>query len=195
MAIREERRGWFNLPNSITCIRIIGALCLLFTELFSIRFYIVYTICGISDALDGFVARATKKASEFGAKLDSAADLIFYGSLMICLFPHMMEHMAIGVWILGFSVVAIRLITYIMVAVRNHRFSAMHTYANKLSGLAVFSMPYFLGAFSTTLVCGIGATCTAIAAVEELILHILLPEYRSDVKTIFQLKRARKAEI
>ena len=52
--IQEKR---LTLPNAITMIRIIGTFFLLFLEVFSEAFYVIYTICGISDVLDGFTAR------------------------------------------------------------------------------------------------------------------------------------------
>lgn len=57
-----------NAPNFITFLRIIGALWLCFIRPFTTAFYVVYTICGISDMLDGWVARMTGSAGEFGAK-------------------------------------------------------------------------------------------------------------------------------
>ena len=66
------------LPNFVTGLRMVGTFLLLFTKAFSPAFYVVYSICGISDVLDGFLARRTGTASEFGARLDSVADLLFY---------------------------------------------------------------------------------------------------------------------
>ena len=69
------------LPNFLTALRIAGAACLLFITPLSPAFFIVYTFCGISDVLDGVIARASHSTTEFGAKLDSAADLLFYFEL------------------------------------------------------------------------------------------------------------------
>ena len=64
-----------NLPNSITVMRMVGTVSLLFTKPMSLCFYIVYTITGLTDVLDGFFARKFKVTSDFGAKLDSIAAL------------------------------------------------------------------------------------------------------------------------
>ncbi len=64
-----------NLPNFITAMRMVGTVALLLTEPLSVCFYVVYALTGITDALDGFIARKLKVTSELGAKLDSAADL------------------------------------------------------------------------------------------------------------------------
>ena len=75
------------IPNLITMVRIIGSLCLLFVQPLKKPFYIIYTIAGLSDALDGFIARKTNSVSELGSKLDSIADLSFYIVMILRLFP------------------------------------------------------------------------------------------------------------
>lgn len=38
-----------NLANIITCFRILCSILLLFFPVFSLRFYILYFLCGVSD--------------------------------------------------------------------------------------------------------------------------------------------------
>ena len=74
----------WNTADTITSVRIAASLLLLFLPLRSTRFIAVYTFTGLTDILDGWLARKTGTASDFGARLDSVADLLFYG---IVLFP------------------------------------------------------------------------------------------------------------
>ncbi|MBQ5555857.1 MAG: CDP-alcohol phosphatidyltransferase family protein, partial [Erysipelotrichaceae bacterium] len=46
-----------NLANIITFTRILGTLCLIFLTPLTLPFFVVYIWCGLSDVLDGFVAR------------------------------------------------------------------------------------------------------------------------------------------
>ena len=55
-----------NLPNCISAVRILGTASLLFIEPLSDPFLIVYTLSGITDVLDGFIARKMKTTSELG---------------------------------------------------------------------------------------------------------------------------------
>ena len=64
-----------NLANIITSIRLIGAYVLIAFNPNGKYFIWVYTLCGITDVLDGFVARKLHTESELGSKLDSVADL------------------------------------------------------------------------------------------------------------------------
>ena len=59
------------MANIITGIRILFSFILLFTKIFSPTFYTVYIIAGISDVLDGLVARKLNLQSSFGEKLDT----------------------------------------------------------------------------------------------------------------------------
>ena len=83
------QRGDFikNLQNKITIMRIVCSVFIVLPKPFTLLFWILYIVCGISDILDGFVARSMKQESEFGAKLDSIADIIFLSSIIIVLIP------------------------------------------------------------------------------------------------------------
>ena len=66
-----------SVANIVTCFRIVGSIVLLPISVFSLEFYITYLLCGLSDMIDGTIARKTNSASEFGSKLDTVADIIF----------------------------------------------------------------------------------------------------------------------
>ena len=57
-----------HIANIVTGCRISGSLLLLCFPAFSVEFYIIYILCGISDMIDGTIARKTNSNSEFGAK-------------------------------------------------------------------------------------------------------------------------------
>lgn len=71
------------IPDIITFLRIAAAVMLLFTTPFSIIFYLLYSWCGFSDILDGYLARKKGWSSDFGAKWDSFADMVFVIIMLI----------------------------------------------------------------------------------------------------------------
>src|SRR3984885_12718334 len=80
----------FALPNAITIMRI--ALVPVFAIAFVLpgdaaRFvaFIVFTIAGLSDFLDGFAARKLNQGSDFGRMLDPIADKILVGVALMML--------------------------------------------------------------------------------------------------------------
>src|SRR5262245_24837039 len=66
----------FNLPNSLTLLRIL--LLPVFTYFFLSGDYrialIIFVVTGMTDVIDGFLARALQKKTTLGAVLDPAAD-------------------------------------------------------------------------------------------------------------------------
>lgn len=69
-----------HLANGITISRIVASFMLIATNIFSILFFLLYAYCGISDMIDGIVARKTATVSKVGATLDSVAEHMKVGS-------------------------------------------------------------------------------------------------------------------
>ena len=82
----------------LTSLRILGAVILLFIQPLSAAFFVIYTLSGVSDAVDGTVARATHTSGEFGARLDSIADLLFYAVMLIKVFPVLWVKLPKSIW-------------------------------------------------------------------------------------------------
>ena len=64
-------------PNICTMLRIVGTVGLLLIRPLTLPFYLLYTFCGITDVLDGTIARATNSTSEFGQGWTVLQYLIF----------------------------------------------------------------------------------------------------------------------
>lgn len=174
-----------NIADIITGLRICGTIALLFLVPLSPVFYIVYTLTGLTDVLDGWAARKSGAASDFGAKLDSVADLIFYAVMLIKLLPVMYEMLPHAIWWFLGAVLFIRVCAYAAAAVKYRRFASLHTYLNKATGFAVFMIPYYLALPCHTVLCFAACTIGAVSASEELILHIMAKEYNAKTKGIF----------
>lgn len=87
--IEKHRR---NCANIITFFRVVGIILLLTMKPLSPSFFLLYTATGLTDVLDGWIARKTKTASDFGARLDSIADLLFYTVVLFFDVPIPLEH-------------------------------------------------------------------------------------------------------
>ena len=86
------------MANVITCFRILVSFALLFFPVHSEPFNLLYLTAGISDMVDGMVARRTKNATEFGARLDTAADFAFVVVCLIRLLPVIVIPTWLYVW-------------------------------------------------------------------------------------------------
>ena len=104
----KNKKNGMNLPNKITCIRLIIAILVLLImcmpwSLFNIHFPIYtifsvenvnlkYIICGVlfmigslSDFLDGYIARKYSLVTDFGKVMDAIADKILVNGVLIIL--------------------------------------------------------------------------------------------------------------
>lgn len=172
------------IPNMITATRLIGVVLLLFVRPLSVAFFVIYTLCGISDVLDGCVARAMKCTSEFGARLDSISDMLFYLMMLIRVFPPLFDVLPKWIWVYVAAVIAVRIVSYLFAAIKYHRFASVHTYLNKATGFVVFLLPYVLMTPAITPFSIVVCTVAMIASVEELIIHITNKEYSESRKTL-----------
>jgi CDP-diacylglycerol--glycerol-3-phosphate 3-phosphatidyltransferase len=154
-----------HLPNAITALRFLGALCLLFFDIGSIAFWVIYSICGLSDMLDGYLARRLKCESKTGALLDSLADLVFvacccYKLIPVLVFPKWL-------WIWCGAIVAIKIINQVCALVMYKKCVFPHTIANKVTGVLLFvGVPVIVFLESIVPVIIIAAVAT-FAAVQE----------------------------
>ena len=178
----------WSAADSITLVRIAASVLLFVLPCRSVAFFSVYTVAGLSDALDGWVARKTGTVSEFGARLDSIADICFFGVLMLKLLPTVHNEMPEGIWYGVCAVLAVRVAAYAVGALRYRRFAPLHTWLNKLTGGAIFILPYALVfAYGTGYLRAVCALAL-LAAAEELAMNIRFKEYRADRKSILRIR-------
>lgn len=173
-----------HLPNIITSSRIIATLCLLFIEPLSGLYFILYTLAGISDILDGYLARKFKVVSEFGSRLDSISDYLFYGVMILKTLPMLWAKLPRKIWIVVISMITYRILVYIYAWFKFHQFASLHTVMNKISGLSFFAMPYALKFSVITPLCIAIAFITATAITEELLIHLKSKTYSGHVRSI-----------
>ena len=131
------------MANLITSCRILLSLLLLFFPALSPGFYGLYLAAGLSDMLDGFVARRTNSASPLGAKLDSMAALVFLAVCLIKLLPVLT--LPVWLWVWMGLIALLRLVNVVSGFVRRKKLVLLHTRANKLTGALLFLLPLSLG--------------------------------------------------
>ncbi len=159
------------LPNVLTCLRIAGALALLFIQPFSPAFFIVYSCCGLTDVLDGLIARLAKCTSELGSKLDSIADLTFYAAMLLRIFPELLRSLNLGLWCWLGAIILLRIVAYIISACKHHKFASLHTYWNKATGILVFLVPYMIKTNFFLWYAAFSCAVATLAVADELRIH------------------------
>ena len=124
------------IPNIITILRFFGAVCLLLCNPTGAAFWVIYGQCGVSDMVDGYLARRLHAESKTGAVLDSVADICFVVCCAMRLLPVLQIPMWLWIW--AGLIVIIKIINQISALVVYKRLCFPHTKANKLTGLLLF---------------------------------------------------------
>ena len=127
--------------NVLTSMRIALSGILLLLEPLGTAFYCVYALAGLTDMLDGPLARKTGTESRIGEVLDSAADLIFAAVSLVRLLPVYKEEMPFWLWAAVAFVIDLKGKNAIAGYVMNGKIVTMHTPLNRLAGLALFALP------------------------------------------------------
>ena len=154
-----------HIANIITGSRIALSLPLLFIPLSSAWFYVFYIFCGLTDMIDGTIARKTETVSSFGSKLDTASDLVFMAVCAVKLLPKINICIWLWIWI---AVIAIIKVTNIVIGfIRRKKLVALHTVLNKTTGLLLFFLPLTLQFIVPTYSLAVVCTVATIAALQE----------------------------
>ena len=127
------------IANIITGLRIPLSIALLPCPVFSPIFYALYLMAGVSDMIDGTIARKMNTVSEFGERLDTAADIVFVAVCLIKILPVISIPMWLILWI---AVIAlIKIINIISGYIVQRKLVAVHSVMNKVTGLLLFILP------------------------------------------------------
>ena len=143
------------MANFITGIRILCSIALVFCPALSPAFYALYVIAGVSDMVDGRVARITHTESEFGSKLDTVADFVF---VVVCL-AKLLSVLHLSAWQYAWIAViaGVKVNNVVIGFAMQKKFVDVHSIMNKITGGVLFILPLTLSfidpLFSVSAVC------------------------------------------
>jgi len=124
------------IPDFLSVSRIALCLPLLLVDAMTVPFWILYLLAGLTDMLDGFLARRWGVESKFGARLDSLADFVFVLTVGYKFFP--LLKLPDTLWMMIGLIALVKMINAISAFVVKHRIKFLHTKANKLTGFLLF---------------------------------------------------------
>lgn len=153
------------MANIITCIRIVCSIALLFCPVFSRAFYTLYIVAGLSDMIDGTIARKTGTVSDSGSKLDTAADFVLVVVCLIKFIPAIHVPTCLIIWIIVIAVC--KTINLIFGYVMRKEIVFLHTTMNKLTGFLLFVLPLTLSFINLKYSGALVSAIATFAAVQE----------------------------
>jgi phosphatidylglycerophosphate synthase len=180
------------LPNLLTGFRFVAAPGLLWLawEGHGIAFMILLAFAFFSDLLDGLAARLTGQVTQFGATLDSWADVISYLTIAIgCswLWPDVVHRELFFVVL----IVASCLLPAFAGFSKFGCFTSYHTWGVKIAAASMGLSLYVLFFGGPAWPFRVAAVICIIAAIEEIVLTVLLSEPESNVRSVWDvLKRS-----
>lgn len=174
-----------SVPNIISASRIVLSLVLLLVVDWRPLFVCLVFIIGLSDVADGFIARRYNLATQFGAKLDSAADIVFY---VVIVFVLILKYN----WIIDDNIFLFLIILILKLStavVFRNKFGEetfIHTTANKITGSLIFCSCVIIPLMKNIyLVKGV-LLVAVYAAAEELCIIISSKEIDLNRRSIFK---------
>ena len=157
--------GRTGTANIITGFRILCSIALLFCSPFSPPFYVLYLIAGLTDMIDGLIARKTNTVSTFGARLDTAADFALVAVCLWKLLPKLSLPSWLWVWIGGIAL--IKVVNVLSGYILQKRFVVLHTAMNKVTGVLLFILPLTLRILDLKISGGVVCAIATFAAIQE----------------------------
>ena len=143
----------------------IGSIGLLFCSVFSACFYGLYIFCGLTDMVDGTIARKMGAISEFGAKLDTVADFLFVIASFVKLVP--VIRISVWIWVWAAVIAMGKLVTLVWGFTQMKQMPSLHTIANKATGLCLFLLPLTMSFVDLRYTAPVVCVIATIAAIRE----------------------------
>ena len=153
------------MANLITAIRILYSVVLLFCAALSPWFYALYITAGVSDMVDGWVARKTNTVSEFGSKLDTVADILFVVVCLVKLLPVL--HLPVWIYVWVGIIAGIKVFNIVYSYVVRKQFLTDHNILNKVTGALLFLLPLTLSVIDVKYSAAAVCLVATVAAVKE----------------------------
>lgn len=183
MSFRQEL---FGLPNLISATRIlIAPLLFAFAiQQMEVWFLGALIFSGLTDVIDGFLARRLKLTSALGAHLDSWGDFIIYLTMAACawiLWPELTTEVLFHYTLILFSI----LLPAGIGLVKFGRLTGYHTWSVKLAVLVTFAGYILLYAGIAAWPFVLASWLCVIAGAEEILITLVLRRERTDVRSLW----------
>jgi cardiolipin synthase len=176
----------FNIPNLISLIRICMAPLLIYFAMnqMEIWFLSALIFSGLTDVLDGFLARRLKQITTLGSHLDSWGDFTIFTT------------MAVGAWILWPQIVQREIIYFAIIVgsfslpvavglIKFKRVTSYHTWSVKLAVPITYLGYILLFAEITQWPFILASLICVYAGIEEILITLVMRHERVDVRSIW----------
>jgi len=178
----------YSIPNLLSLLRLAlvpvlaVAACLNEAKLF----LLLLGISLLSDMLDGYFARKLHQVTEFGARLDSWADMATYAMMILGLsliWPIIFEQQLIYLVAATISYI----LPVIVALIRFSSFPSYHTWGAKLAAVLIAPAFYLLILYDEQAFFRLVIIFHVVVAVEEIAITFMLKQPRTNVASILTI--------
>ena len=175
------------IPNIISTARIIAAVVLFFFAEITFPFVALYIFCGLSDFVDGKLARKWEVTSVLGAYLDTVGDVLTYLALVKILISQNL----VPLWAIIWYIVAMvgNLIAAVIAKKRFGEFYFIHSLFGKILGVTLFLLPLGMRlTHNNSAVCmSVICVVATLSAFETIYIQLKSNEMLTDITSFKQL--------
>lgn len=189
-----QTRLW-TIPNVLCLARLLGAPLLVALAWYgaSSAFIVVLLVLIGTDWIDGRLARWLDQRSSFGAKLDTVADVVLFGALLVG--GVILEHeFLLGNWPWIAAAPASYAASVVVSWLRFGRLPSYHTRIAKLSSYLVIFGAVLVIADVTPWLFRVAMLSVAIGNLEAIGITLALPKPRADVLSLPAALRIRRSD-
>ncbi len=181
----------YSIPNLLSLLRLalvpvlVVAACLNEDQLF----LLLLGICLLSDMLDGYFARKLQQVTEFGARLDSWADMATYAMMILGLnliWPTIFDQQFLYLVAATLSYV----LPVVVALVRFSSFPSYHTWGAKLAAVLIAPAFYLLVLYDEQTFFRLVIVFHVLVAMEEIAITMLLKKPKTNVASILTILRS-----
>lgn len=177
----------FTLADILTLLRLllIPVLWVLAVRELTVPLGVGLAVAGLTDVLDGPVARTTNRSSRYGAQMDSLADILLMASIFwwfVLLRPEFFVDHAIP--LIAWAVVGIAAV--IVTLLKFRRMGNLHLYSAKAAGVLghVFAVWIFLFGDYSRVFFGVVVAAAILASLETLLVALTREEVSEEIGSI-----------
>jgi len=183
MSFRQEL---FGLPNLVSATRILIAPLLFAFAIQQMEAWFLGALIfsGLTDVIDGFLARRLKLTSALGAHLDSWGDFVIYVSMAACawiLWPQLTAEVLFHYTLILISI----LLPAGIGLVKFGKLTGYHTWSVKIAVLVTFAGYILLYAGIAAWPFVLASWLCVIAGAEEILITLVLRRERTDVRSLW----------
>lgn len=186
----------YSIPNLLSLLRLALVPVLAISAFLNEAniFLLFLAICLLSDLLDGFFARKLHQVTEFGARLDSWADMATYAMMILGLYliwPTIFDEQFIYLVAATLSYI----LPVVIALVRLGSFPSYHTWGAKLAALLIAPAFYLLILSDKQLFFRAVIILHVVVALEEIAITFLLKKPKTNIASILTILNLRKDKL